>query len=121
MGEVKTLTPRDIRDAENGLDTDGLLDPFVTGDSDDQKDRSREELKRGIGSHLRYLDTQDEGTRIAALDTPLVSTPEEEEEEEEDTDTQPGDPENPDVVAQQGQGGGGIRGRFGRGEPGEGQ
>ena len=89
MAEVLTL--RDIQesrrenpdDPHGGL-TDELLDPFVEGDSDDEREFSRNAVRNSIRSHLSYLDSVDPETRNARLDEPIVSAREDTDDDVED-------------------------------------
>lgn len=74
MGAAKTLTLRDVQEA-GGVVTDKLLDPFVEGRNDDEKDASRNNLRRSVGQYVRWLDSSDRDTRAERLDTPILDVP----------------------------------------------
>lgn len=69
---MKTLTPRDVI-ANGGVPTDDQLEPFVTGDSKEERELSRNTLRQSVTSYMRSLDSVDPTTRAATLDDPIVS------------------------------------------------
>lgn len=78
MSEVKTLTLSDIQ-RNGGTVTDEMLDPFITGETDADKDHSRDTLRRSVSEHVRYLDHVDRDVKAERLNEPILSTPEEDE------------------------------------------
>lgn len=72
MSEVKTLTLRDVS-GKSEAEVSELLDPFVSGDNDEDKARSREQLSQAVREHVRYLDSVDRDTRAEKLDSPILS------------------------------------------------
>lgn len=75
MSEVKTLTLRDVQ-RNGGTVSDELLDPFIVGDNDAERDHSRETVRRSVSEHVRYLDHVDRDVKAERLDDPILTAPE---------------------------------------------
>lgn len=68
----KTLTARDVLDV-GGAVTDELLEPFVSGNSDSERNDSRQRLREAVAGSMSFFSRQSTEDKEKEIDLPIIS------------------------------------------------
>lgn len=69
---MDTLTPRDVISA-GGAVTDELLEPFVSGDGDEEREQSRKGLRQAVAGSMSFFSRLTTEEKDEQLDVPIIT------------------------------------------------
>lgn len=69
---MEKLTPRDVISA-GGAVTDELLEPFVSGDSDEEREQSRKGLRQAVAGSMSFFSRLTTEEKDEQMDIPIIT------------------------------------------------
>lgn len=69
---MEKLTPRDVISA-GGAVTDELLEPFVSGDSDEEREQSRKGLRQAVAGSMSFFSRLTTEEKDEQVDVPIIT------------------------------------------------